>query len=121
MYLECEEGGHNVPTPSRSPQKTTKTPPKNFDFLTVHNESGKVKKFWTSRLLFSWSNSHLKKVWEHCATPTPIGLKKKEFIAENFTYLWINFFIPQNSVFILDYVYYISCMIVTGELLEKHF
>ena len=32
-----------------------------FDFLEVHNELGKVTKFWTSRPLFSWRNSHLKK------------------------------------------------------------
>ena len=38
-----------------------------FDFLKVHNELGKVKKFWTSRPLFSWRNGLLKKVWAHCA------------------------------------------------------
>ena len=39
-----------------------KTKKKFFDFLKVHNELGKVTKFWTSRPLFSWRNSHLKKV-----------------------------------------------------------
>ena len=32
-----------------------------FDFLKIHNELGKVTKFGTSRPLFSWRNSHLKK------------------------------------------------------------
>ena len=32
-----------------------------LDFLKVHNESGKVTKFWTSRSLFSLRNSYLKK------------------------------------------------------------
>ena len=31
-----------------------------FDFLKVYDELGKVKKFWTSRTLFSWRNSLLK-------------------------------------------------------------
>ena len=52
-------GGLNQPTPSRSPQNTVKNPPKIFEFLKVHNELGKVTKFWTSRPLSSWRNSHL--------------------------------------------------------------
>ena len=47
-----------------------------FDFLKVYNELGKVTKFWTSRPLFSWRNSHLKKVWANSAPPAPIGLSQ---------------------------------------------
>ena len=47
-----------------------------FDFLKVHNELGKVTKFWTSRPLFSWRNSHLKKVRADSAPPALIGLIK---------------------------------------------
>ena len=46
-----------------------------FDFLKVHNELGKVKKFWTSRPLFSWRNSHLKKVQADSAPPRPNRVK----------------------------------------------
>jgi len=55
-------GGLNQPAPFRSTQNTVKNQKKFFfDFLKVHNESGKVMKFWTSRPLLSWRNSHLKK------------------------------------------------------------
>ena len=46
-----------------------------FDFLKVYNELGKVKKFWTSRPLFSWRNSRLKKVRAHCAPHRTIRVK----------------------------------------------
>ena len=45
--------------------------PNFFDFLKVYNELGKVTKFWTSRPLFSWRNSHLKKVRADSAPPRP--------------------------------------------------
>ena len=45
-----------------------------FDFLKVHNESGKVMKFGTSRTLFSWRNGRLKIVQADSAPPAPIGL-----------------------------------------------
>ena len=59
-----------------------------FDFLKVHNELGKVTKFWTSRPLFSWRNSHLKKVWADSPPPAPIGLnfQTKFQIISNFEY-----------------------------------
>ena len=57
-----ESGGLKQPAPSRSPQNTVKKQKNVFDFLKVHKELGKVTKFWTSRPLFSWRNSHLKKV-----------------------------------------------------------
>ena len=50
-WMLLESGGLNQPTPSRSPQNTDK-PNFIFDFLKVHNELGKVTKFWTSRPLF---------------------------------------------------------------------
>ena len=68
MLLESG-GGLNQPTPSRSPQNTVKNQKNFFDFLKVHNELGKVTKFWTSRPLFSWRNSHLKKVRADSALP----------------------------------------------------
>ena len=63
-----ESGG---PAPSRSPQNTVKK----IDFLKVHNELGKVTKFWASRPLFSWRNSHLKKVRADSAPPRPNRVK----------------------------------------------
>ena len=57
-----------MPAPSGSPQNTVKNP--FFDFLKVYNELGKVKKFLTSRPLFSWIYNRLKKVWAHCAPRT---------------------------------------------------
>ena len=53
-----------------------------FDFLKVHNELGKVTKFWTSRPLFSWRNSHLKKVRADSA-PRPNRVKYKQFLYWN--------------------------------------
>ena len=44
----------------------------NFYFLKVHNELGKVTKFWNSRPLFSWRNSHLKKVRADSARPNRV-------------------------------------------------
>jgi len=49
-----------------------------FDFLKVHNELGKFTKFWTSRPLFSWRNSHLKKVRADSAPPRPNRVKIKQ-------------------------------------------
>ena len=37
-----------MPTPSRSPQNTVKTPQQKLDFLRVHNELGKVTNLQTS-------------------------------------------------------------------------
>ena len=55
--------------------KHCEKPKKNFfDFLKVHNELGKVTKFWPSRPLFSWRNSHLKKVLADSGPPRLIGL-----------------------------------------------
>ena len=62
-------GGMNQPTPSTSPQNTVKNQNFYVDFLKVHNELGKVTTFWTSRPLFSWRNSHLKKVQADSAPP----------------------------------------------------
>ena len=39
----------------------------------VHNELEKVTIFWTSRPLFSWRNSHLKKCG-YIVPPAPLGL-----------------------------------------------
>ena len=72
-------GGLNQPAPSRSPQNTVKNQKIFFDFLKVHNELGKVTKFWTSRPLFSWRNSHLKKVRADSAPRTLIGLTLWKF------------------------------------------
>ena len=51
MLLESG-GGLNQPAPSRSPKNTVKNQKFFFDFLKVHNELGKVTKFWTSRPFF---------------------------------------------------------------------
>ena len=52
MLLEGWGGGLNQPAPSRSPKNTVKKQKKNFDFLKVHNELGKVMKFGPSIPLF---------------------------------------------------------------------
>lgn len=46
-----------------------------FFFEPFPNELGKVTTFWTSRPLFSWRNSHLKKVRADSA-PALIGLRQ---------------------------------------------
>ena len=51
-----------------------------FAFLKVHNELGKVTKFGTSRPLFSWRNSHLKKGRADSAPPY--------FVLENGLFWW---------------------------------
>ena len=66
----------NVPAPSRSPQKFCDF----FYFLKVHNELGKVTKFWTSRPLFSWRNSHLKKVRADSSPPHPNKVNFQVFL-----------------------------------------
>ena len=76
MLLESV-GGLNQPAPSRSPQNTVKNQIFFFDFWKVNNELGKVTKFWTSRPLFSWRNSHLKKVLAHI-TPSPHRVNGKQ-------------------------------------------
>ena len=74
MLLEIGEG-LNQPAPSRSPQNTVKN--QKIFFLIfwkfIMNYLGKVTKFWTStsRPLFSWRNSHLKKVRADSAPPRP--------------------------------------------------
>ena len=72
MLLESRGGGLNQPAPSRSPQNNFF-----FDFLKVHNELGKVKKFWTFRPIFAGRN--LKKVWAQCAPPAPL---KSQFLSK---------------------------------------
>ena len=56
---------------AESHQNTVKNQKKNFAFLKVHNELGKVTKFGTSRPLFSWRNERLKKVRADSAPPRP--------------------------------------------------
>ena len=68
-----EYGGLNQPAPSISPQNTVKKQ-FFFDFLEVHKELGKVTKFGTSKTLFSWRNSNLKKMQADSAAPPLLGL-----------------------------------------------
>ena len=49
-------------------------------FVVIHNELGKVKKFWISRPLFSWRNSNLKKVRADSAPHHPNRVKQYQFI-----------------------------------------
>ena len=76
MLLEWGGGLKEHAPSSISSQNTVKT--YFFDFLKVHNELGKVTKFWTSRPLFSWRNSHLKKGWADSAPPALIGLIRRK-------------------------------------------
>ena len=70
MLLECG-GGWISPHLLDHPKTLWKTKKILFDFLKVHNELGKVTKFWTSKPLFSRRNGRLKKVRADSAPPPP--------------------------------------------------
>ena len=70
-----------------------------FDFLKVHNELGKVTKFWTSKPLFSRRNGRLKKVRADSAPPALIGLKLKK-LSMPINNFWFNFYLISVSSFI---------------------
>ena len=66
----------NQRAPSRSPKKKLKNQKKNY-FLKVHNELGKVTKFWTSRPLFHGEIEIA--FWKKCELiqpPRPIRVKE---------------------------------------------
>ena len=71
MLLESGGGGWISPHLLDHPKTLWKTKKNLFDFLKVHNELGKVTKYWTSRPLFSWRNGRLKKVRADSAPPPP--------------------------------------------------
>ena len=77
MLLESGVGGWISPHLLDHLKTLWKTKKNFFDFLKVHNELGKVTKFWTSRPLFSWRNSHLKKGRADSAPPRTNKVKMR--------------------------------------------
>ena len=76
---------------------------KKNDFLKVNDELGKVKKFPTSRPLFSWRNRLLKKVQAHCA-PAPIGLEYLNFPQEKGLFNPYHLFVWKYTKYSWQYV-----------------
>ena len=85
FWILLESGGG---APSRSPQNTVKNQNIFFAFLKVHNELGKVTNFGTSKPLFSWKNSHLKKCGLIQPPSTGLGLLFKFGYVMFIAYWW---------------------------------
>ena len=74
MLLESGGGGWISPHLLDHLKTLWKTKKKFFDFLKVHNELGKVTKFWTSKPLFHGEIAIWKSVGWFCPSTTLIGL-----------------------------------------------